>query len=137
MSALRQQGWRFLLVGGSNTLATFVLLACLAQFIDHRLAYTIAFAAGTAYTTALTGRFVFSAHGSRQKTLAFVLWYLGVYLIGLLIVYMVDRNGEHSGFVVAVATVVVTAPLGFLGGRLIYHRPPPAVGSAQGPEATR
>ena len=61
MTALRQQGWRFLVLGGSNTVVTFVLLAVLAHFIDHALAYTIAFAAGLAYTTALTGRFVFSA----------------------------------------------------------------------------
>ena len=118
MTALRQQGWRFLLVGGSNTLITFALLAVLAHFIDHRVAYTIVFAAGLAYTTALTGRFVFSAAGSRAKSAAFVLWYLGVYLVGLLVVHLVDRDGDRSGLVVALAVVAVTAPLGFLGGRL-------------------
>jgi putative flippase GtrA len=130
VSALRQQSLRFLIVGGSNTLVTFVLLAILAQVIDHRIAYTIVFAAGIAYTTALTGRFVFSAQGSRSKTLAFVLWYVSVYLVGLFVVYLVDSNGEHSGLVVAVATVLVTAPLGFLGGRVIYHRASP-VGDRQ------
>jgi putative flippase GtrA len=129
VTTLGRQGWRFLLVGGSNTLITFVLLAILAHFIAHPIAYSIVFAAGMAYTTAVTGRFVFSAAGSRGKTAAFVLWYLGVYLVGLLVVQLVDRNGAHSGIVVALATVVVTAPLGFLGGRLIYHRPPPLAGT--------
>jgi putative flippase GtrA len=119
--ALRRQGWRFLVLGGSNTVITFVLLAVLAHYIDHAFAYTIAFAAGLAYTTALTGRFVFSASGSRAKTAAFAAWYLGVYVVGLLVVRLVDGNGDHSGLAVALAVVVVTAPLGFLGGRLIYH----------------
>jgi putative flippase GtrA len=132
VTALRRQGWRFLLVGGSNTLITFLLLAALAHFIDHRVAYTLVFAAGMAYTTALTGRFVFSAESSHGRNAAFVLWYIGVYLIGLLAVHLVDRNGERSGFAVALATVVVTAPLGFLGGRLIYHRSPPVAGADPG-----
>ena len=135
MTALRQQGWRFLVLGGSNTLVTFVLLAVLAHFIDHAFAYTIAFAAGLAYTTALTGRFVFSAAGSRAKTAAFAAWYLGVYAVGLLVVWLVDRNGDHSGVAVALAVVVVTAPLGFLGGRLIYHRTSSLPGS--GPRVSR
>jgi putative flippase GtrA len=123
VSGIRRQGWRFLLVGGSNTAITFTLLAILAQFIDHRVAYTVVFAAGLAYTTALSGRYVFSAAGSPAKTVAFVLWYLGAYLAGLLVVHLVDRSGERSGIVVALAAVAVTAPLGFLGGRIIYHRP--------------
>jgi putative flippase GtrA len=125
VTALRKQGLRFVLLGGSNTVFTFVLFAVLAHFIDHSIAYTIVFAAGLAYTTALTGRFVFSAAGSRARTAAFIAWYLGVYPVGLLVVHLVDANGDHSGPVVALAVVVVTAPLGFLGGRLIYHRSVP------------
>jgi putative flippase GtrA len=128
MSALRRQGWRFLLLGGSNTVITFALLAVLAHFIDHRVAYTLVFAAGLAFSTALTGRFVFSAAGSRGKSAAFMLWYVGVYLVGLIVVELVDRDGDHSGPAVALAVVCVTAPLGFLGGRLIYHRSSPVVG---------
>jgi putative flippase GtrA len=126
MTGLAHQGRRFLLVGGSNTAITFVLLAVLARFIDRRVAFTIVFAAGIVYTTALTGRFVFAAAGSRARTAAFVLWYLGVYLIGLLVVHVIDRDGERSGILVALAAVCVTAPLGFLGGRLVYHRRPAA-----------
>jgi putative flippase GtrA len=128
----RRQSGRFLLVGGSNTVMSFLLLAFLAHVIDHGVAYTVAFVTGLAYTTLLTGRFVFSAAGSRGKTAAFVLWYLGVYLIGLLVVHLVDRNGDRSSVVVALATVLVTAPLGFLGGRIVYHRPSQSVGIQRG-----
>ena len=135
MTALARQSWRFLLVGGSNTAVTFVLLAVLAQFIDRRVAFTLVFAAGIVYTTALTGRFVFSAAGSRARTAAFVLWYLGVYLIGLLVVHVIDGDGERSGILVALAAVCVTAPLGFLGGRLVYHRGVPVADAGKGSSA--
>ncbi|MDX6561133.1 MAG: hypothetical protein QOD65_947 [Gaiellales bacterium] len=132
MTALRRQGLRFVVLGGANTLVTFLLLAGLAQVIDDRVAYTLVFFAGVAFTTSLTGRFVFSAASSRGRTVAFGLWYLAVYLVGLLVVHAVDRNGDRSGFVVAAAVVVCTAPLGFLGGRLIYRHSPPAVGADAG-----
>ena len=123
MSTLLRQGWRFLLVGGSNTLISFTLLAILAHFIDARIAYTIAFVVGLTYATALTGRLVFSSVGSRRRTIAFVAWYLCVYLIGLLVVHLIESHGDHSALLISLIAIAVTAPLGFLGGRLIYHRP--------------
>ena len=68
MSELRGQAFRFLLVGGANTAVTFVALALLAMVIDPALAYTIVFAAGLAFTTVMTGRFVFSADPSGEAT---------------------------------------------------------------------
>jgi putative flippase GtrA len=123
VSALARQGWRFLLVGGTNTALTFVVLAVLAEFLDRRVAFTIAFVLGLAYAAAFTGRFVFGAAGSRARTAAFVAWYLGVYLAGLLAVQVIG-GGDRSGIVVALAAICVTAPLGFLGGRIIYSGAP-------------
>jgi hypothetical protein len=81
------------------------------------------------FTTLLTGRFVFSAAGSRGKSAAFACWYVGVYFAGLLAVHLIDSGGNRSGLVVALGAVLVTAPLGFLGGRIIYHGSSPVVGS--------
>jgi putative flippase GtrA len=129
VTELGHQGRRYVLLGGSNTATTFGLMACLARVLDHRVAYTVAFAAGVIFTTLLTGRFVFSTSGSRAKTVVFALWYTGVYLVGLLVVHVIDGGGDRSGLVVALAAVLVTAPLGFLGGRIIYGGSPPVVGS--------
>ena len=129
MTELGHQGRRYVLLGSANTAASFVLLACLARVLDHRVAYTVAFAAGVIFTTLVTGRFVFSAPGSRAKTVVFALWYIGVYLVGLLVVHVIDDGGNRSGLVVALAAVLVTAPLGFLGGRIIYGGSAPVVGS--------
>ena len=116
-------------VAGSNTAVTFALLACLSHVLDPRLAYTLVFAAGLIFTSLLTSRFVFSNSVSRAGSVVFVLWYIGVYLVGLLVVHLIDGSGDRSGLVLAFVTVLVTAPLGFLGGRIIFGDSPPVDGS--------
>lgn len=114
---------RFVLVGGSNTLITGVAFALLAKVMDARVAYTLVFAAGLAYTTWLTGRYVFRAEQvTRRRTIAFVSWYLGVYLLGLGVIAVARRYGLRSEELLAVAVIAVTAPCNYLGGRLAFHR---------------
>jgi putative flippase GtrA len=118
-----RQIWRFLLVGGSNTAVTGLCLWLLAAVIDPQVAYSIVFAGGIIYSTALTSRYVFSAATSPLRMAAYVLWYLGVYGVGLVIVRMMDHNGR-SHLVLALVTVAITAPLSFIGGLLIFGRVP-------------
>jgi putative flippase GtrA len=112
---------RFLVVGGSNTAITLVLLAILARVIPPWLAYTVVFALGLAYTTALTGRFVFGADTTSRRAALFIGWYLAVYVVGLGVVQTLQALGVDSPDVLALLTVVITAPLTFLGGRWIFR----------------
>ena len=111
---------RFVIAGGANTLLTGALLAVLAQFIHPMLAYTLVFAAGLVLSTYLAGSFVFRVRMRRQHVVAYVLMYIAVYLIGLAAVALAVRAGldeRYTGLV-----VLVTAPLTFLGGRLLLTR---------------
>ena len=111
---------RFLVVGGSNTAVTLVLFALLARVMPPWLAYTVVFALGLAYTTILTGRFVFGADNNRRSSALFVGWYLAVYAVGLGVVQTLQAVGVDSPDLTALLTVIVTAPLNFLGGRWIF-----------------
>jgi putative flippase GtrA len=122
MSELRDQAIRFLLLGGANTAVTFVALSLLAAVIEPAVAYTVVFAAGLLFTSVMTGRFVFSTELSVGTLAAFISWYLTVYAVGLLVVRMLDDDGR-SPLVLALVTVCVTAPLSFLGGRIVFARP--------------
>ncbi len=113
--------FRFLVLGGSNTAITLVLFALLARVMPPPLAYTLVFAVGLAYTTLLTGRFVFGARNSRLSAGLLVGWYLLVYAVGLGVVQTLQALGVHSPDLLALLTVVVTAPLNFLGGRWIFR----------------
>lgn len=125
--SLRSSAWRFVLAGGLNTLVTGAMLSVLATFVDPRLAYTLVFAVGVVIAVVTAGRFVFGVPMTRRLVVLYVGMYLAVYLVGLGAVAIGTSNGvpdSWSGLV-----VLITAPLTFLGGRLlltgaIRHRSP-------------
>jgi putative flippase GtrA len=119
---------RFLLVGGSNTLVTLALFVLLQQWLEPAVAYTVVFALGLAYTTAMTASVVFGARLTWRTGGAFVGWYLLVYGVGLLAVQLLQALWTPSSLVTAVVTVAITAPLNFLGGRLLFRPTAPRRG---------
>ncbi len=124
-----RQAWRFLVVGAANTAVTVALMAALARLIDPAVAYSVVYVLGLAFTTVMTNRYVFSAARSWARMAAFVAWYLAVYGVGLAVVHVLDADQRWGPVALALATVAVTAPLSFLGGRLVFAsatRPTPA-----------
>jgi putative flippase GtrA len=118
--SLTGSAWRFLLAGGANTLITAGLLALLSLVIDPRVAYTLVFAAGVVLSTVLADRFVYGVRMNRTAVVAYVSLYLVVYLIGLGAVHLWTTAGYPEAATSLV--VVITAPLTFLGGRVITGR---------------
>ncbi|CAL8972072.1 MAG: hypothetical protein BGO38_13280 [Cellulomonas sp. 73-145] len=115
--SLRSSALRFVVAGGINTAVTGVALSLLARVIDPRLAYSIVFALGVALAVAMAGGFVFGVRMTPRLVTLYVLMYLTVYLIGLGAVTLAVHEGlphSWSGLV-----VLVTAPLTFVGGRLL------------------
>lgn len=118
--SLVSSAFRFLIVGGVNTVITGVALALLAQVINPSLAYTIVFAAGVVFAVAMAGGFVFGVKPTPRIVALYTLLYIAVYLVGLLAVSVAHNSGvpeAYSGLV-----VFITAPLTFLGGRLLFAR---------------
>lgn len=118
--SLGSSAWRFLLAGGANTLVTGALLTLLSLVINPRLAYTIVFAGGIILSTYLANRYVYGVRMTRGAVAAYVIMYIAVFLVGYVVIELLLTRGlpdAASGLV-----VLATAPLTFLGGRLITHR---------------
>jgi putative flippase GtrA len=119
-----RRGWgqllRFAAVGGTNTAITLALFVLLQRWLDPAVAYTIVFVVGLAYTTAVTATVVFGSRLTWRTGVLFVVGYLAVYCVGLLAVQVLTTYWNPSALVTAVVTVVVTAPLNFLVGRLLF-----------------
>jgi putative flippase GtrA len=112
---------RFVLVGGSNTVLTYALFVLLSQVVDQLLAYTAVFACGVAYSVLLASSFVFRSRRRLSTSLLYAGWYLVVYGIGLLALQLVMSIGVEAATFTGLAVVSVTAPLNYLGGRLLFR----------------
>lgn len=111
---------RFVVVGGLNTLLTGAGFVGLSLLIDPWVAYTIVFLLGLSVTTVVTARYVFEGAGiALWQVVAFVACYLSIYVIGYTLVELLVRvPGAPDSL--AVAVILVTAPLSFFGGRMIF-----------------
>jgi hypothetical protein len=112
---------RFVLLGGANTLATGVAFYLLAGVLPARAAFTIVYAAGLAFVVLVTPGFVFGATAPWSRRLLLAGWYVGTYLVGLGVVSLLTAVSAPR-LVVVLGTLVVTAPLGFVGARLLVGR---------------
>lgn len=113
---------RFALVGGANTLATAAAFYALATVLAPRIAFSIVYAAGLAFVVVVTPGYVFGTHSSWRRRLILALWYVVTYLVGLGVVSVLASALSAPRIVVVLATVMVTAPLSFLGATLLVGR---------------
>lgn len=110
---------RFLIVGGINTALTGALVVVLSYVMYGWLAFTIAFALGIAFSVVASGRWVFQSHLSARRVLTYVVAYLVIYGCGVLVVQLLHAWGAPPW--ANIASVIVTAPLSFLAGRLVFR----------------
>jgi putative flippase GtrA len=112
---------RFLISGGVNTLATYLLYLALLQALPYWLSYAIAFVSGIALAYALNRFFVFGAPRSEKKAAMLPLVYLAQYLVGALIVYLwVDLLHLHAAFA-PLASIAITIPLTYAASRWLFR----------------
>ncbi|MCW2757333.1 MAG: hypothetical protein JWO46_1079 [Nocardioidaceae bacterium] len=109
---------RFGLAGAGNALVTAGLITVLVRVVEPWAAYAIAYALGLVTATYLVSRFVFRARLTGSRAVRFTTMYVVVFLLGLLALQVALTLGlpKHlSG-----AVTLVTAPLSFLGSKLIF-----------------
>lgn len=112
--------FRFLLVGVTNTVVTGAIVVVLSYLIPGWLAFTVAFSLGLTFSTLVTGKWVFDSHLTRRRALAFGGCYLVVYSIGIGFVALMHMIGSPPW--VNGASVLFTAPLSFIAGKLVFVR---------------
>jgi hypothetical protein len=117
-----EQALRFLLLGAANTAATSVGFYVLARWLGPAAAFTIVYAAGLAFVTLTTPRLVFGREAGAGQKAALAAWYVGVYICGLLVVRLLHDGLHASRITIVLGTLAVTAPLNFVGARLLIAR---------------
>lgn len=114
MKDLPMQGFRFLLGGGANTLATYGLYCLLLLLLSPQGAYAVSFAAGVILSYVLNLRFVFQAHHSFKKMALFPLIYLVVFVIGSTVLQVAIRYFSVRASLAPLLSIACTLPVSFL-----------------------
>jgi putative flippase GtrA len=110
---------RFIVVGGANTIATATAFYALATLLPARIAFTIVYVAGLAFVVMVTPRYVFGSRSSGARRLLLALWYVATYGVGIGVIALLTSVLSAPRLVVVLGTVMVTAPLSFVGARLL------------------
>ncbi|GAA2018622.1 hypothetical protein GCM10009740_03140 [Terrabacter terrae] len=115
---------RFVLAGGGNTLLTAVVTSLLALVAPTPLAYAVGYAAGLALSAVTASNFVFRRRLTAKRAVGVCIVNVTAFLCGLAALSIAGRMGLPSGL--SGLTVVVTAPVSFLGAAVVFKDRTPA-----------
>jgi putative flippase GtrA len=113
---------RFLLVGATNTLFSYLLYLLLLGFMPYLYAYSVSYAAGVVLSYLLNSRFVFRQPISLQKFLQFPIVYTIQYGLGTGVLWLLVGQLSVLPEWAMLAVVVVTIPVTFITSRFILKR---------------
>lgn len=112
---------RFLIMGGTNTIVTYVIYLLLLQWMRYEIAYTIGYAVGIVLAYALSAAFVFRQPMRKRSALRFPLVYLAQFLISLGLLRLAIEVIHIPQWLALGFAVVLTIPVTFLLSRWVLH----------------
>jgi len=123
---------RFLISGASTTLVSYALYLVLLRWLPYVAAYSIAYAAGIAWSYFANTLFVFRRSPSVARAALFPLVYLAQYLVGtVLLVILVGVLHVPKAFA-PLAVIVLTLPLTYVLSRHVITANPRRSRDAEG-----
>lgn len=122
MNKVSSEFARFLLVGATNTLLSYLVFLLLLNFLAYLPAYSIAYCVGIVISYFLNVCFVFKKRVSLASFLKFPIVYAIQYGLGAGILWMlVDRAGMAPA-IAMIGVIIVTIPITFLASRFVLAK---------------
>lgn len=118
----RGEFFRFLLVGGSNTLLGYVLYYLFLYLMPYLYAYTLSYCIGIVFSYVMNSRFVFRQPMSLSRFLQFPVVYLIQYGLGIAILWLLVGQLSIAPEWAMLAVVAATIPVTFITSRFILKR---------------
>ncbi|WP_340387729.1 GtrA family protein [Paenibacillus sp. FSL E2-0151] len=116
---LNKEFLKFLISGGINTLATYLMYLFLLLFYNYSLSYSISYIAGIFLSYYLNSVFVFKEKISLYKFLKFPIVYLVQYLVNMLMLYVLVEYAQFHVQIVPLVAMIITVPITFLLSKTI------------------
>jgi putative flippase GtrA len=113
---------RFLLVGATNTIISYVLYLLLLRFVPYLFAYSISYGIGIVISYVLNSSFVFRKPLSMTKFLQFPVVYAIQYGLGAALLWLLVGQAALAPELAMLAVVAATIPVTFVTSRFILKR---------------
>ena len=124
----RSDAARFLVAGGVNTLASYLLYAVLLLVLPYLAAYTVAYVAGIGSGYVLNARYVFRQPLSLRRFLTYPLVYVLQYGLGSAVLWTCVRALGLDQRIAFVAATCLSVPVTFVATRWLLVRPTTSAG---------
>ena len=119
---MRTEFTRFLLVGATNTLFSYVLYLLLLLVVPYWPAYTLSYGAGIVLSYFLNVHFVFKKRVSLVSFLKFPFVYLIQYSLGSVVLWLLVKHGGIDDKRAGALVSIITIPVTFLASRFVLKR---------------
>ena len=121
-NAIHGEFFRFLIVGGSNTLLGYALYFLFLYFMPYLFAYTLSYCIGIVFSYVMNSRFVFRQPMSLARFLQFPVVYVIQYGLGVAILWLLVGQMSVSPELAMLGVVAATIPVTFITSRFILKR---------------
>ena len=111
-------------VGGLTTVGTFILYQLLILLLAYWLAFSIAFAAGIAFSFAMNSRFVFQVEMASGRAVKYVLVYLASYALSLTLLALAIEWLGMSEVWAPIPVIAIMTIVNFAGARFVLSDRP-------------
>jgi putative flippase GtrA len=103
----------FVIYGGLNTLASYLLYLLLLAILHHQIAYLIAYLFGIALAYFLNLRFVFKSQSTLKKAASYPLVYVIQYIMGAVLFYVLVNLLLVSKLLAPLLVVAMLLPVSY------------------------
>ena len=122
MKLINSEFFRFLLSGGVNTLATYLIYLLFLRIMSYGAAYSLAYLTGIYLSYYLNYRLVFNERPRWSSAIQYPLVYMLQYFIGVIFLYILVRYEYLDRVIAPLAVIILTLPITFLMSRWIIRK---------------
>lgn len=115
---------RFLLVGGVQTVLSYLFFLLLLLVLAYPVAYSVSYCSGIVLSYFLNTLFVFREKVRWSSFLKFPLVYLMQYLLGLALIWFFVRHLGIPPSWAMLGVIALTVPVTFLTSRFVLKKQP-------------